>query len=111
MEYCASPNGQFTSYKSADLPSKIGSIGVRVDKNGISQHGFALNVDIQVSYFEGIVSCGLEGYGTISMSEVLADVPTIQDVQSTVICEFGKMFDKEMVSSDRSLSDLCIGRN
>ena len=111
VEYCASPNGQFTSYRSADLPRKIGSIGVRVDKNGISQHGFALNVDIQDSYFEGIVPCGLEGYGTISMSEVLADVPTIQDVQSTVICEFGRMFDKEMVSSDRSLSDLCIGRN
>ena len=72
-----------------------------MDKNGISQHGFALNIDIQDSYFEGIVPCGLEGYGTISMSEVLSYVPTIQDVQSTVIREFGRIFDKEMVSSDR----------
>ena len=111
VEYCASPNGQFTSYKSADLPRKIGSIGIKVDKNGISQHGFALNIDIQNSYFEGIVPCGLEGYGTISMSEVLSDVPTIQDVQSTVIREFGRIFDKEMVLSDRLSVDPCIYRN
>ena len=111
VESCVSSNGQLTSRKNTDLPRKIGSIGIKVDKNGISQHGFALNVDIQGSYFEGIVSCGLDGYGTISMSEVLANVPTIQDVQSTVICEFGRMFDKEMVLSDRPLADLCINRN
>ena len=101
VESGVSSKGQLTSCKANDLPSKIGSIGIRVDKNGISQHGFALNIDIQNSYFEGIVPCGLEGYGTISMSEVLSDVPTIQDVQSTVIREFGRIFDKEMVSSDR----------
>jgi lipoate-protein ligase B len=111
VESGVSLKGQLTSCKNTDLPRKIGSIGIRIDKNGISQHGFALNVDIQDPYFEGIVPCGLEGYGTISMSEVLADVPTIQDVQSTVICEFGRMFDKEMVLSDRPLADLCINRN
>ena len=111
VESCASSKGQLTSCKVNDLARKIGSIGIRVDKNGISQHGFALNIDIQESYFEGIVPCGLDGYGTISMSEVLLDVPTIQDVQSTLISEFGRMFDKEMVSSYRSLSDLCIGGN
>jgi len=111
VESCASSKGQLTSCKVNDLPRKIGSIGIRVDKNGISQHGFALNIDIQESYFEGIVPCGLDGYGTISMSEVLLDVPTIQDVQSTLISEFGRMFDKEMVSSDRLLVDPCIYRN
>ena len=55
--------------------------------------------------------CGLEGYGTISMSEVLSDVPTIQDVQGIVIREFGRMFDKEMVLSDRLLVDSCVYRN
>ena len=111
VESGVSSKGQLTSCKANDLPSKIGSIGIRVDKNGISQHGFALNIDIQDSYFEGIVPCGLEGYGTISMSEVLSDVPTIQDVQSTVIREFGRIFDKEMVLSDRLSVDPCIYSN
>ncbi|MBS61289.1 MAG: lipoate-protein ligase B [Anaerolineaceae bacterium] len=111
VESGASSTGQLTPCKANDLPRKIGSIGIRVDKNGISQHGFAINIDIQEPYFKGIVPCGLEGYGTISMSEVLSDVPTIQDVQSIVIREFGRMFDKEMVSSDRLLVDSCVYRN
>ena len=106
VESRISSKRQGTLCNSAELPSKIGSIGVRVDKNGISQHGFALNVDTQTCYFEGIVPCGLEGYGIVSMAEILAEVPTIEDVQNTVICEFGRMFDREMMLADRPLSNL-----
>jgi len=89
-----------------ELSRKIGSIGVRVDRNGISQHGFALNVDTLSCYFEGIVPCGLEGYGTVSMAEILTNVPTIENVQNTAIREFGRVFDREMIFTNRPLSNL-----
>jgi lipoyl(octanoyl) transferase len=68
-----------------------------VDRNGISQHGFALNVDTQTELFEGIVPCGLRGYGTVSMSMLLAEVPTMQSVRDAIVREFGRIFRREMV--------------
>ncbi|MDP6792733.1 MAG: lipoyl(octanoyl) transferase LipB [Anaerolineales bacterium] len=78
-------------------PTKIAAIGVRVDRNGISQHGFALNVDTQTELFEGIVPCGLRGYGTVSMSMLLSEVPSMQSVRAAIVREFGRIFRREMV--------------
>ena len=49
--------------------AKIASIGIRVDR-GITLHGFALNVDLDLSPFSRIVPCGLEGCRMTSMAEV-----------------------------------------
>jgi lipoate-protein ligase B len=49
--------------------AKIASIGIRVD-HGITLHGFALNVDLDLSPFSRIVPCGLEGCRMTSMAEV-----------------------------------------
>ncbi len=38
---------------------KIASIGVRVQK-GVTKHGFALNVNTDLSYYNGIIPCGIE---------------------------------------------------
>jgi lipoyl(octanoyl) transferase len=42
-------------------PAKIASIGVKVDGKGISKHGFALNINPQMDYWESIIPCGLNG--------------------------------------------------
>ncbi|HSB02244.1 MAG TPA: lipoyl(octanoyl) transferase, partial [Anaerolineales bacterium] len=39
-------------------PAKIAAIGVKVDARGISRHGFALNVNPDMDYWEGIIACG-----------------------------------------------------
>ena len=44
-------------------PSKIAAIGVKVNARGISQHGFALNVETDLEYWSGILGCGLETSG------------------------------------------------
>ena len=47
---------------------KIGAIGIRV-KNGVSMHGFALNVHTDLSYFNHIVPCGITDRGVTSIEK------------------------------------------
>jgi len=49
---------------------KIASIGVHVSR-GITSHGFALNVDLDLSYFSHIIPCGLPGVSMTAMAKVL----------------------------------------
>ncbi|MFB1002941.1 MAG: lipoyl(octanoyl) transferase LipB [Bacteroidia bacterium] len=52
--------------KENETKRKIGAIGIRV-RNGISMHGFALNVTTDLSYFEHIVPCGINDKAVTSI--------------------------------------------
>lgn len=61
--------------------AKICAIGVRV-KRGVTMHGLALNVDIDLSYTDLIVPCGLEGRSVTSMRKILgATCPEMSHVK------------------------------
>lgn len=77
--------------------SKIASIGVKVDRLGISRHGFALNVQPQMDYWQGIVACGLDGVQMISMADLLEEVPAMPAVVEPVTREFGEIFGVHVV--------------
>ncbi|MDG1724680.1 MAG: lipoyl(octanoyl) transferase LipB [Bacteroidia bacterium] len=49
-------------------PKKIGAIGIRI-KQGISMHGFALNINTDLNYFEYINPCGISDKNVTSMFE------------------------------------------
>ncbi len=49
---------------------KIAAIGVRV-RRWVSYHGIAINVDPDLSHFDGIVPCGISEYGVTSVAEML----------------------------------------
>jgi lipoyl(octanoyl) transferase len=76
-------------------PAKIAAIGVKVDANGITRHGFALNVNPDMSYFDGIRPCGLSE-PVVSLVELRDPVPPMGDVKQAVIAAFGDVFDCEM---------------
>lgn len=79
------------------VPAKIAAIGVKVDARGVTQHGFALNVNPEMSYWQGIIGCGLVGYPVVSLAELLDPVPTMNTVIDAVVAAFGRALDFEMV--------------
>lgn len=52
--------------------AKIGAIGVRIRK-WVTMHGFAINVDPDLSHFSGIVPCGLAEYAVTSLADLAND--------------------------------------
>ena len=62
---------------------KIAAIGIRVAK-GVTMHGFALNVDPDISFFDRIVPCGIADAGVTSMSRELGRTVTIEEVTPVI---------------------------
>lgn len=83
----------------SQLPAKIASIGVKVDARGISRHGFALNVDPDMTYWDGIVGCGLKDYPVASLAGLLVPPPRMEIVMEAVTEAFGETFDYQMVEA------------
>jgi lipoyl(octanoyl) transferase len=73
--------------------SKIAAIGVKVDSHGITRHGFALNVAPDMSYWDGIIGCGLEGYSVTSLAILQSNPPSMQQVIQSIISGFEEIFD------------------
>ena len=70
-----------------DLPgvwigeNKIAALGVRL-RNGISQHGFAINVSTDLNWYESIVPCGIENYGVTSVERTDVQVEFDELIES-----------------------------
>jgi lipoyl(octanoyl) transferase len=60
---------------------KICAIGVRLMRTRVTLHGFALNCDTDLSWFDGIVACGLPEHGQTSISQQLDRRVTVDDVR------------------------------
>ncbi len=70
---------------------KIASIGIGV-RRWVTLHGFALNVNPDLSYFSAIVPCGLPGVCMTSMQELLKEELPLDTVQASVAQSFARTF-------------------
>jgi lipoyl(octanoyl) transferase len=73
-------------------PAKIASIGVKVDVHGISRHGFALNLETDPSYWEGIVPCGLDQVQMANLADLVSPPPSMEQVREAVLSAFEEVF-------------------
>lgn len=63
--------------------AKIAAIGVRV-RRWVAYHGIAINVNPDLSHFEGIVPCGIRDYGVTSLSVLLGRDVSMADVDAAL---------------------------
>lgn len=81
---------------------KIASIGVGV-RRWITYHGFALNVDPELSYFSAIVPCGLTGVRMTSMAECLGCSVNVAEMKACVAEMFARRFGYEEIAWRKNL--------
>jgi lipoyl(octanoyl) transferase len=77
-------------------PAKIAAIGVKVDARGVSRHGFALNVNPDMEYWEGIIACGLQNEPIVSLADLFPDPPSMERVKREVSAAFSEVFGIEI---------------
>lgn len=82
---------------------KIAAIGVKASR-GITQHGFALNINPNLDHFRGIIPCGIRDKGVTSMQALLGEPQTLEAMKSLVIQCLGEVLD--LALKPQSLSQL-----
>lgn len=73
-------------------PEKIAAIGIKVSGGGISSHGFALNVNPDLTHFQHIIPCGIQEHGVTSMEQEAKRPLTTQDLIHPLLKNFCKIF-------------------
>jgi lipoyl(octanoyl) transferase len=63
---------------------KVCAIGVRLLRTRVTLHGFALNCDTDLSWFDGIVACALPRHGVTSLSELAGRRVTVAEMGAIV---------------------------
>jgi lipoyl(octanoyl) transferase len=69
---------------------KIAALGVRI-RRWVTMHGVALNVNPDLSHFNGIVPCGVRGHGVTSLAD-LGIAASMADVDTALKLNFEKIF-------------------
>jgi lipoyl(octanoyl) transferase len=77
---------------------KLTAMGVHISR-WVTSHGFALNVNTDLRYFEWIVPCGLEGKGVTSLAKLLGHPVEMEEVAGRVVEHFTEVFEMEMVET------------
>jgi lipoate-protein ligase B len=83
-------------------PAKIAAIGVKVDARGISRHGFALNVDPDMEYWDGIIACGLQNEPVVSLADLFPEPPSMERVKQELVAAFQEVFGYEVIRAEGS---------
>ena len=83
----------------ADRPQrKVAAIGIRVSRR-VTLHGFALNCDADLSWFDRIVPCGINDAGVTSISAELARKVAVADVLSVIERHLPTLLDTELTTA------------
>ena len=77
---------------------KICAIGVRASR-WVTMHGFALNVNTNLGYFDNIIPCGIKGKAVTSLHVELGKAVDEAEVKAKIIKHFQKIFEATIISN------------
>ena len=90
--------GAWVSHETRGL-QKIAAIGVRIAR-WITSHGFALNVNADLSYFDLIVPCGIRDRGVTSLADRLGRPVDVAEVEERLIAHFANVFGRHVATRE-----------
>ncbi|NNG09335.1 MAG: lipoyl(octanoyl) transferase LipB [Arenibacter sp.] len=78
---------------------KICAMGVRASR-WVTMHGFALNVNADLGYFDLMIPCGIEGKGVTSLNVELGQKEvSLEEVKDKLVHHFGALFEAEIAQT------------
>jgi lipoyl(octanoyl) transferase len=83
---------------------KVCAIGVRLMRARVTLHGFALNCDPDLSWFDGIVACGLPGHGVTSLSRLAERLITVPEVAPVLERHVADVFGLDLVPAPEAIA-------
>ena len=75
---------------------KICAMGVRSSR-WVTMHGFALNVNTNLGYFDHIIPCGIKGKAVTSLEAELGKKINEEEVKEKIIYHFAQVFEAEFI--------------
>ncbi len=78
-------------------PKKIAAIGIRTSR-WVTMHGFALNVNTDLSYFNHIIPCGISDKGVTSIERELGQNISVSQVKELLELNFSQHFNLQWIS-------------
>lgn len=79
-------------------PAKVAAIGVHISR-WVTSHGFALNMNTDLSYYRHIVPCGIAEHPVTSMQELLGTLVERSAVEGRFVGHFGELFGLAIVNA------------
>lgn len=73
---------------------KICAMGIRASR-WVTMHGFALNVNVNLGYFDNIIPCGIKGKAVTSMEVELGKKISEEEVKQKILKHFKELFEVE----------------
>lgn len=86
---------------------KIAAIGVHLSR-WLTSHGFALNVNTDLTHFNWIVPCGIREAGVTSMAQELRGALPLAQVEDALVHAFAQVFDADLAPAPRPMQTISV---
>jgi lipoyl(octanoyl) transferase len=74
----------------------------------VTLHGFAINCDTDLSWFDGIVACGLPDHGVTSLSDLAGRDVTVKEMRPVVERHIADVFELDLSAAPDDVAGLLV---